>query len=361
MGDFGGDLNPQNSGTIPDTVGYEAPGAIAPWAYGANIEKNPWEDQWINNEKFGNYPGAGILWITPEMSVIKNPPELTMGNDKVLGYGSEVRWFLLHQIDLAQPYIYWISPTNNSLQTHNVTLQWEVNGCHVVDQTNIQWGTNPDPINNPHHVTSIYDTHKGKYVGGTGWDNALNGKKEGTIFHENITLDEPGDYYFVAKAQVDQIYKNTLPSPLYVNNHSYLRMIQERTNGSYFEELNGTDGIEHIEGKLWWYSPIIHIHVGAITKPREGYLYIANREIMPTLRGKTLVLGNILITTSVQDATSVEFYVDGNLRKRVTTEPYEWQWEETIFGVHELGVKVFGKDDTFAFQTIPVTIFNIAK
>jgi hypothetical protein len=38
-------------------------------------------------------------------------------------------------------------------------------------------------------------------------------------------------------------------------------MIKERTNASYYEELEGTDGTEIIEGQMWWYSPIIHISV----------------------------------------------------------------------------------------------------
>lgn len=360
IGDFGGDLNPTNCGTIPDTVGYEAPGAIAPWAYGADIQENPAEDQWVSNEKFGNYPGAGILWITPELSVIKNPSEITMGSDQILGYGTEVRRFLLHQIDLAQPYIWWLSPTNNSLYSRTVTLQWQVNGCHVVDETLVQWGMNPDPINAPDHVSRPYTEHQGDYVGGTGWDNALDGDRTGRIYWENITFDEPGDYYFVAKAQVDQAYKDILVAPEYASNRSYLRLIKERTNGSYLEELNGTDGQEYIEGQLWWYSPIVHVHVGAIERPREGYLYVANREIMPTVRGKTVVIGDIVVSVSTQNTSCVEFYVDGNLRGQVTTEPYEWRWEETIFGNHELEVKIYGRDYHVVSQTIPLTIFNIA-
>jgi len=100
--------------------------------------------------------------------------------------------------------------------------------------------------------------------------------------------------------------------------------------------------------------------VGTIERPREGYLYVANREIMPTLRGKTLVIGDILVSTNTQNTSCVEFYVDGNLRDRVTTEPYEWRWEETIFGTHELEVKIYGRGDHFVSQTIPLTIFNIA-
>jgi len=38
-------------------------------------------------------------------------------------------------------------------------------------------------------------------------------------------------------------------------------MIEERTNSSFYESLSGTDGLEEINGQLWWYSPIIHVRV----------------------------------------------------------------------------------------------------
>ena len=44
MGNYGGNLNANNIGTIPGTVGYIVYGGICPWAYGADVAKNPVED-----------------------------------------------------------------------------------------------------------------------------------------------------------------------------------------------------------------------------------------------------------------------------------------------------------------------------
>jgi len=78
-----------------------------------------------------------------------------------------------------------------------------------------------------------------------------------------------GDYYFVAKAQVDQVYKDVLRPDIYGSN-PYLRLIKERTNDSYYEMLNGTDGVEEIIGQTWWYSPVIHVTVNnAPEKPEK--------------------------------------------------------------------------------------------
>lgn len=264
MGDYGGDLNENSIGTIPDTVGYEASGGICPWANGADVMKNPVEDPYVNDEVFGNYPGSGILWLSPEMSSTKNPAESTFGNDTVDRYGAEVRRFALHQTDLAQPYVRWLSGTveNNSMVLPNTELDfhWQVNGSMVVDHTYIQWGTDPNPKEHWEYTTVVYDEHAGDYLGGTGWDDAENGQVNGVVYNEKILMDKGGEYYFVAKAQVDQVYKDSLRPDVYGDN-PYLRIVKERTNESYYEMLNGTDGIEEVFGQTWWYSPVIHVTV----------------------------------------------------------------------------------------------------
>jgi len=261
IGDYGGNLDKDTIGTIPDTVGYEAPGGICPWAYGADIVANPVEDPFVD---YGTYPGSGILWLSPEMSDIKNPDQTSFGNDTVARYGTEVRRFILHQTDIAQPYLRWQpdSVENHAVVYTNtqINFSWQVNGSMVVDHTLVQYGTNPDPIHTWTYTTTDYNEHSGDYIGGTGWDNALNGHTTGTTYEEDIVITTPGEYYFVAKAQVDQIYKNVLRPDIYGTN-PYLRIIKERTNDSYHEVIQGTDGTEEIFGQTWWYSPILHVTV----------------------------------------------------------------------------------------------------
>jgi len=264
MGDYGGDLNANNIGTIPGTVGYSVKGGIGPWGYGADVEQNPVEDPYVQDEIFGNYPGAGLLWLSPEMSSVKNIPESDFGNDTIHRYGAEVRRFVLHQTDLAQPYVRWQNGTveNEAVVDYDVPIdfKWQVNGSLVVDHTYIQYSTNPDPINNPEFFTEDYDEYEGEYYGGTGWENAESGQTEGVTYSETLNIDAPGDYYFVAKAQVDQVYGDVLSSDVY-GDDPYLRIIKERTNDSYYEKINGTDGEEEIFGQTWWYSPIIHVTI----------------------------------------------------------------------------------------------------
>lgn len=264
MGDYGGNLDKYSIGTIPDTVGYTVGGGIAPWAYGADVVTNPVEDQYVQDEVFGNYYGAGVLWLSPEMSNTKNPSQDTFGNDTIARYGAEVRRVILHQADLAQPYLRWqpgtVQEDTTVLTNIPVNFTWQVNGSIVVDHTYLQYGNNPNPIQSWTYTTTDHDEHSGDYIGGTGWDNAMNGHTDGTTYVEQITFTIPGEYYFVAKAQVDQIYKNVLRPDVYLSN-PYLRMIKERTNESYHEILEGSDGTEELVGQTWWYSPIFHISV----------------------------------------------------------------------------------------------------
>ena len=258
MGDYGGDLNAWNIGPVRSFVD-RTPGALVAWAYGSDVEKNPAEGRFVQK----NYPGSGIMWHLVEMYdySLGYSSRTFLGNDTTPGFGMEVRRFLLHQIDLAQPYVRWISPSETATE-NRITLRWQVNGSMVVEHTSIQWGTDPDAINNSAFFGQDHNDFDGKYVGGTGWDNAADGKTHGKIWEEEITLPEgASDVYVVAKAQVDQIYAKTLAPWAYGKEHTYLRILKERTDDSYHEVINGTDGIEEIKGRLWWYSPVIHIKI----------------------------------------------------------------------------------------------------
>jgi len=262
VGDYGGDLDFGNIGNSY-TLGYGGQGVIPHWAYGANVVRNPAEDGYVADETFGNYPGAGMLGLDPEVYSDGNPSQDRYGNDTINRFGAEIRRYALYLTDLAQPYLMWRSgtPENNSLVDQGpLAFKWQVSGCLAVDHTYIQWGTDPDPINNPEHATTDHDTYAGDYVGGTRWDNAESGQINGVTYSEGITIDRPGDYYFVAKAMVDQAYANVL-APGEYGSTPYLRLIKERTNATYYEELSGADGLEQINGQTWWYSPVMHLTV----------------------------------------------------------------------------------------------------
>ncbi len=270
IGDYGGNLDANSIGTIPTTVGYTTNGDMCSWGYGSDTTACPVEAPYVH---YGPYLGAGVAWISPEMSDIKDSAESTFGNDTVPRFGAEVRRIILHQSDLAQPNIQiqegTVSNDYVTIPGTPLSFRWMVNGSLVVDHTYIQWGTDPDPVNHPLYSTTDYDAHAGQYVGGTGWDGAMDGHTTGTVYSENITPTVAGNLYFVIKAQVDQKYADVLRPDVYHSN-PYLRLVKERTNDSFYEDVqSSTDGLQTISGHTWWYSSVIHVIIsgGAPAKP----------------------------------------------------------------------------------------------
>lgn len=66
-----------------------------------------------------------------------------------------------------------------------------------------------------------------------------------------------------------------------------------------------------------------------VTRPRDGYLYLLDREIMPTRYTDTRIIGTVTVEASVvsrENVTGVAFYVDNERRYTDTTYPYRWEW-----------------------------------
>ncbi len=232
-----------------------AAGAWSDYAYAAT-----WDTEYLTSGF--ETPGARSLALGIEISETKKPNQNTLGgSDEVLnpepgsniGYISQNIRMAIVLIDLAEPYLTWIDSNSDPIPKEveinsNITLSWFVNGSFSVTETNLRFGTDPNPINNFEYITE-------DLTGDSHWD--------GNYFSQEITLpDEPGDYYFVSHAIVDQESliqnnpePNILPQSFFVN---------QRTNASWNISNNGNT----ITGRNDWYSPIINIRVLANVKNR---------------------------------------------------------------------------------------------
>jgi len=95
-----------------------------------------------------------------------------------------------------------------------------------------------------------------------------------------------------------------------------------------------------------------------IVKPRDGYMYLFDREIMPA--SETIILGKITVEANASaNAEKVEFYIDDELKYVDAAIPYSWTWNEFAFGKHEVKVVAYGMDGNIAEDEIDVMIFNI--
>jgi len=144
-------------------------------------------------------------------------------------------------------------------------------------------------------------------------------------------------------------------------------------NTNIMEMLSGKNiSYEHENGNI-----IIHDHIDAketktfkisnlsmlsieIVKPKENWLYVFNRPLMPV--GNTIIVGKITIETSVYSSEGidkVEFYIDDVLKNTDNEEPYQWTWNEFAMGRHEIKAVAYDNDHNKAEDKINVMILNL--
>ena len=98
-----------------------------------------------------------------------------------------------------------------------------------------------------------------------------------------------------------------------------------------------------------------------IKKPKDGYLYINDREIMKIKQ--TVIIGKINFVIEAKDKESginrVELYLDGRLIAELKTYPYEYLFDEFAFFKHEIEARAFDNWGNSNSQKIEAMIFNI--
>ena len=130
-----------------------------------------------------------------------------------------------------------------------------------------------------------------------------------------------------------------------------------------YEYKNGNisihDSIKAKETKIFKISNVSMLTINII-KPKENYLYVFNRPIMPI--GETIIIGGITIETNVYSSEGmdkVEFYIDDVLKNTDSESPYKWTWNEFATGKHEIMVKAYDNGGNKAEDKMNVTIFNL--
>ena len=100
----------------------------------------------------------------------------------------------------------------------------------------------------------------------------------------------------------------------------------------------------------------------AIQKPKAGRLYIFDREIMPLVGNKAIIIGKITIVAEAQDQPAgiekVEFYIDGSLKAEDNSTPYEWIWDERTIGKHTIKVIAYDKAGNKETREVEVLVVN---
>ena len=101
----------------------------------------------------------------------------------------------------------------------------------------------------------------------------------------------------------------------------------------------------------------------SIEKPKQGRVYIFDREIMPVIGNKAVIIGKITITVDTSDETSgiekVEFYIDGVYKASDGSPPYKWVWDESVFLGHTIKVISYDKAGNKISKEVKVFVVNL--
>lgn len=108
----------------------------------------------------------------------------------------------------------------------------------------------------------------------------------------------------------------------------FLGEIEKRIDSIYPEEIEWVRGDELI---LAVKDSAENLSI-SIEKPREGYIYIFDREICKIPSEKAIIIGKITVKAKAYgNISKVEFYIDDKLKSTDNEYPYEWLWSEKTF------------------------------
>jgi hypothetical protein len=109
-----------------------------------------------------------------------------------------------------------------------------------------------------------------------------------------------------------------------------------------------------------------------IARPKIGYLYIFDKQIIPLPSDKAIILGGITVNVETNDPEEridkVEFYLTAEHYERepraiVYQPPYKWKWDERAISLKHpytiTAVAYYGNSGANAADKINVLIFNI--
>ncbi len=161
-------------------------------------------------------------------------------------------------------------------------------------------------------------------------------------------------------------YKNAVPSPQNVEikikgNVSNVKLLDFMGEWRKIDvEKNENESIIsftlHTQATLIYSLNESKLYV-AITKPREGMLYIMNREIMPIASNRAIVIGGITVEAET-NGDRVEFYLNDELKYEDDSSPYQWTWDETAVGKYTMKVVAYN-ENTLAEDEQEIWIINI--
>jgi outer membrane protein assembly factor BamB len=175
-----------------------------------------------------------------------------------------------------------------------------------------------------------------------------------------VTVTDPeGDDVFILWDWGDGTYSSWLGP--YASGEEACAMHAWANEGIYSVRVKFRD--EH-GAESEWSDPFLVYIDGTpptleIVTPQQGFLYIFGKQVRPSF--STVVFGRIPVEVLSVDNTSgvsyVQFFIDGALKKNLSTSPYTWVWRQPSFSRHILNVTAYDHAGNFASTQMDVWKF----
>ncbi|HEC82383.1 MAG TPA: hypothetical protein ENI53_00670 [Thermoplasmatales archaeon] len=288
-----------------------------------------------------------------------------------LGFGGDAEWGGNHK-DKIVPLI---PSSYNITKMYDREKEWDKytlipilnNGVHIVNHDGHGWTTYALKMGNTDlrrlKNTKYFILYSQTCLAGS-FDNWYPQDRyyEDDCFAEHLTLDEYGAFACIMNARYGLGRENSTDSPGERYDFSFFEaLFQEKIKeigraNHYSKEVNVWRINEN--GMRWTYyqtnlfgdpevpikepEDVVTINI-SMNKPVNG-IYLFDRIHLFPLMNKTIVIGSITIEAEAETnppgkIERINFYVNGELKKSLTNEPYKWKWNERAFGKYRIEVR----------------------
>lgn len=130
-------------------------------------------------------------------------------------------------------------------------------------------------------------------------------------------------------------------------------------NGIYRLRINATDVAGNIGCNETFFEVDHTLPKVEITKPKEGYIYIANRKLFHIPFKMAFIFGRIDVETKINATYGidrVEFYINEELKYIANDKPYRWKMDNLI-GKYELKIVAWDKKGRDNIDEIDIIAF----
>ncbi|MEA2053672.1 MAG: NosD domain-containing protein [Candidatus Thermoplasmatota archaeon] len=258
----------------------------------------------------------------------------------------------------------YLRNSNNSTVTGNIAYSNDIYGIQI-DVSNNNILINNRVASNNHGIHITESSKYNQVINCTVYNNSGNGIRiragsDNNIIYRNDFVDNTQNAY----DECNNTWDNGYPS-----GGNYWSDFDEPNEGAYDNDIDGIVDVPYNipGGNNRDRYPLMNPLTFDNTPPSveilcpQNYLYIFDRKIIPIRN--TIIVCKITIVVDASDETSgmtrVEFYVDDELEETIVEEPYQWLWDEVIFGRHTIKIIAYDKAGNEATDEQEIWIFNI--